>query len=110
MQVRRRTSRPSSPIPADWCPNGNTRDDVLASRNVLVALWAGGLMGLSGPALTSYAVEVHLADFDTTGDGDVIDKITADLHRTGLAVRSLEVRLRLSAFHRQALAETQATD
>jgi hypothetical protein len=67
-------------------------------------------MGYSGGALTAYAVEVHLTDFDTPGDGDIIDKITADLHRAGLPARASEVRTQLNGFHREALIQTGATD
>jgi hypothetical protein len=81
----------------------------VARRNVLAALWAGQLMGLAGAALTAYAVEVHRADFDRPGDGDVV-KITADLHRAGLPVRASNVRAQLNAFHREALLQTHATD
>ncbi len=82
----------------------------MARRNVLAALWAGRLRGLSGPALTAYAVEVHLADFTAPGDGDVADKISVDLHRAGLPVRPSEIRARLNACHREALAQTHVTD
>lgn len=93
-----------------WCPDDDTRDNVLARRNVLAALWAGQLIGLSGAALTSYAVEVHLADFAVPGDADVVDKLTADLRDAGLAVGASEVRSRLSVFHRQALEQSLETD
>ena len=96
--------------PLTWCPDEDTRYSVVARRNVLAALWAGGLIGLSGPALTAYAVEVHQADFDAPGDSDVVDKIVADLHRAGVPARQSEVRARLSAFHREALTQTHATD
>ena len=93
-----------------WCPEEDTRDSIVARRNVLAALWAGRLQGLSGPALTAYAVEVHLADFQAPGDSDVLDKIIADLHRAGLPARPSDIRARLNAFHRQALAQTRVTD
>jgi hypothetical protein len=96
--------------PLVWCPDEDTRHSVVARRNVLAALWAGGLIGLSGPTLTAYAVEVHLADFDAPGDSDVVDKIVADLHRAGVPALPSEVRARLSAFHREALTQTHATD
>nr|AGS49885.1 hypothetical protein [uncultured bacterium esnapd21] len=67
-------------------------------------------MGYSGAALTAYAVEVHLTDFDAPGDGDIVDKITADLHGAGLPARASEVRAQLNAFHREALVQTGATD
>ncbi len=110
MQAQPGQDRSGNPVPAGWCTDDDTRDNVLARRNVLAALWAGGLMGLSGPALTTYAVEVHRADFEAPGDGDVVGKITADLHRSGLPARPSEVRSRLNAFHRQALAQSHATD
>ena len=93
-----------------WCPDGDTRDNVVARRNVLAALWAGPLIGLSGPALTAYAFEVHAADFQAPGVGDVADKIMADLHRAGVPARPSELRERLSACHRKALLQTCATD
>ena len=76
----------------------------------LAGLWAGQLMGLSGAALTACAVEVHLADFEAPGDGDVVDKIMRDFHRAGLTARAPEVRARLSAFHREALLQAHARD
>ncbi len=95
---------------APWCPDEDTRDNVVARRNVLAALWAGQLRGLSGPALTAYAVEVHLADFTMPGDADVVEKIHGDLERAGLAVDPADIRARLAAFHRQALLQTNVTD
>jgi hypothetical protein len=108
MQTQTQTT--AEVVMAGWCPEDDTRDNVVARRNVLAALWAGQLMGLEGPALTAYAVEVHLADFSVWGDADIIAKLSGDLHRAGLPVRPTEVRARLSAFHREALLQTQATD
>lgn len=101
--------RPVAPQAA-WCPDEDTRHNVVARRNVLAGLWAGRLRGLSGPALTAYAVEVHLADFTAPGDADVIDKLASDLHRAGVPARPTEIRRRLNAFHREALVQTHATD
>ncbi len=93
-----------------WCPEENTRDNVVARRNVLAGLWAGRLRGLSGPALTAYAVEVHMADFEVPGDADILAKIVSDLQLSGLPARPADVRARLNAFHREALAQTTSTD
>jgi hypothetical protein len=60
--------------------------------------------------MTAYAVEVHRADLDRPGDGDVVEKITADLHRAGLPVQASSVRAHMIAFHREALLQTHATD
>ena len=43
----------------------DTRDSVIARRNVLAGLWAGRLLGLSNADLSSYATEVHRADFES---------------------------------------------
>ena len=79
-----------SPTPSAWCPEEDTRDNVVARRNVVV--------------------EVHLPSLEVRGDGDVVGKITADLHLSGVRVRPTVVRERLKAFHREALQQTNATD
>jgi hypothetical protein len=98
------------PITPAWCPDEETRHNVVARRNVLAGLWAGGLIGLSGDALTAYAADVHFADFEACGDGDVIAKLTADLHQAGLPIRPSVMRERINALHRQALLQTHVTD
>jgi hypothetical protein len=99
-----------APTLASWCLDEDTRHNVVARRNVLAAFWAGQLMGLSGAALSAYAAEVHFSDFTEGGDSDVLNKITADLHRSGLAIEACEVRRRLSACHREALRQIHVTD
>jgi len=94
----------------DWCPDEDTQHNAVARRNVLAGLWAGSLMGLSGPELTAYVFAVHAADHQVTGDDDIVAKLTADLHRSGLHEHAAQVRLRLSAFHREALRQTMMTD
>lgn len=93
-----------------WCPEHDTRHSVLARRNALLGLWAGRAMGYSGDALTAYAAAVHRADFELPGDQDVVSKVTADLHRAGIAMRPTEIRARLVACHREALRQTLVTD
>jgi hypothetical protein len=95
---------------APWCPDDDTRHSVRARRNVLAALWAGRLMGLSGAALTAYAVAVHVADHAVAGDADVAGKIAADLNRMGLPIPESTVRDKLGLFHREALLQLSATD
>lgn len=109
MQHHVDAARMAAPI-TPWCPDEDTRDNVVARRNVLAALWAGQLRGLTGPALTAYAVEVHLADFTMPGDADVVEKIASDLRRAGLTADPDDIRARLAAFHRQALTQTNVTD
>ena len=77
---------------------------------MLAALWAGRLLGLAGPALTAYAVAVHLADHEMVGDADVVEKIAGDLRREGIAMSEAAVRDMLCRFHREALAQLASTD
>jgi hypothetical protein len=50
-----------------------------ARRNKLLGLWAAELMGKTGEAAASYALEVVSADFEEAGDEDVVRKVVADL-------------------------------
>lgn len=50
-----------------------------ARRNKLVGLWAAGLLGKTGDAANSYAMEVVKADFEEVGHEDVFRKLAADL-------------------------------
>lgn len=93
-----------------WCPDEDTRHNVRARRNVLLALWAGKLMGFSADRLSAYAVDVHLADFKAVGDSDVVAKVTTDLQRAGLSLEQADVTFLLGAFHRDALVQTNVTD
>jgi hypothetical protein len=93
-----------------WCIDADTRSAVVARRNVLVALWAGRLLGKDGDALSDYAREVHRADFDVPGDSDVIAKLESDLSGAGHAFSAAALRAKLAAFHKQAWRESVATD
>jgi hypothetical protein len=94
----------------DWCVDTDTRDTVMARRNVLTGLWAGRMLGLSGDALTSYARTIHAADFRIAGDDDIVAHVTNDLNANGIAVTTRAVRNKLAEFRRQALMETAVTD
>ena len=107
------SKRLDTPAPATsdaWCPDDETRHNVVARRNVLFALWAGGELGLTGADLTAYSVEVHVSDYEITGDGDILAKVMDALHAAGLPYRLAELRLRLAECHRKALLQTHATD
>ncbi len=94
----------------DWCLDADTRDYVIARRNVLTGLWAGGLLGLEGPDLARYAAGMHRADFEVPGDADIVAALLRDLGRAGVQTTERLVRQRLAAFHRQALVQTHCTD
>jgi hypothetical protein len=95
---------------SSWCLDADTRDSVIARRNVLAGLWAGRLLGLSDSDLSSYATDVHLADFETDGDDDIVGKVTRDLSINGLSVSEQQVRERLYDCHREAFRQTAVTD
>jgi hypothetical protein len=94
----------------DWCTDRDTRHAVIARRNVLMGLWAGTLMDRRGAELESYAREVHAADFEVQGDGDIVAKLQHDLTAAGLHAESATVRDRLMVFQKQAWRESVATD
>jgi hypothetical protein len=93
-----------------WCIDNDTRDNVIARRNVLAGLWAGRLLGLSNAELTAYAVEVHMSDFETEGDADIVLKVTNDLSVGGAARSEKQVRDKLRGFHLEAFRQAGATD
>jgi hypothetical protein len=94
----------------DWCIDADTRHAVRARRNVLLALWAGRLIGKAEDELAAYAREVHAADYEVPGDADVIEKLAADFARAGKTVDAAALQRRLTEFHRQAWRESVATD
>lgn len=97
-------------IETAWCSDADTRDNVLARRNVLAGLWASRLMQVPSHMVQSYVAAVHHTDFCAPGDDDVLDKLLGDLHRCGIAVTRDDVRRELCEFHRQAIMQTRETD
>lgn len=94
----------------DWCLDADTRDHVIARRNVLTGLWAGRLIGLTGTDLARYAAGMHRADFEVPGDADIVAALLRDFDGAGLVMTEGTVRQTLAAFHRQALVQTHCTD
>lgn len=93
-----------------FCIETDTRDNVIARRNVLAGLWAGRLMQIPSPMIDDYVAAVHHADFTEPGHDDVLNKLFGDLSRCGVAVSREDVRQKLCEFHRQAIAQTRETD
>lgn len=50
-----------------------------ARCNKKLGLWAAELMGKTGEAAEAYAKEVILADFEESGQEDVVRKVAADM-------------------------------
>jgi hypothetical protein len=95
---------------SSWCLDSDTRDSVIARRNVLAGLWASRLLGLSNADLSSYAAEVHRADFEVDGDEDIVGKITRDLSILGLPFSERQVRDKLRTYHREAFRQVAVAD
>ncbi len=108
----REPERIDAPSDADdpWCIDGETRNAVIARRNILLGLWAGRLMGKSGEALTAYARELHRADFEVPGDADIVAKLSSDLATASRPTNEVDLRRQIAKFHKQAWRESGATD
>jgi hypothetical protein len=70
----------------------DTREGVIARRNVLIGLWAARRLGLSGDEAEAYAWSVHLADRSKPGHDDVVAKIATDLARAQTKVCERSIR------------------
>jgi len=70
---------------------------ITARRNRLLGLWAAKRLGLSsGDAADEYAKTVVAADFQSPGDGDVIEKLRADFVAKGIPITEAELRAELA--------------
>ena len=70
---------------------------ITARRKKLTGQWAAARMALTPEETDSYAISVVQADFEESGDEDVIRKLLGDLTAAGVQTSDDEVR--------QALAE-----
>lgn len=73
-----------------------------ARRNRLLGAWAAEKMGLSAVEAEAYAKSVVQADFEETGDEDVIRKVLGDLVSAGVDADEGEVRSALKAKETEA--------
>jgi hypothetical protein len=65
---------------------------ISARRNKLLGIWAAGLMGLTVEETDSYAKAVVQADFEESGDEDVVRKLLGDLTSAGVEADDQMVR------------------
>jgi len=70
---------------------------VHARRNRLLGQWAAEKMGLSAVEAEGYAKGVVQADFEESGDEDVIRKLLGDLVSAGVEVSEADVRAAMDA-------------
>jgi hypothetical protein len=68
-----------------------------ARRNRLTGVWAAERMGLTPAEAEAYAKSVVQADFEESGDEDVIRKILGDLISAGVDADEGEVRQAMKA-------------
>jgi hypothetical protein len=69
------------------------RFKVLARRNLLVGLWAAGLLGKTDAH--AYARDVVVADFIVAGDEDVFRKLRDDFAEAGLDIADTDIRIKM---------------
>jgi hypothetical protein len=79
-----------------------------ARRNKLLGLWAAGKMGLAGDAADAYAKEVVVADFEESGDDDVLRKVSGDFKAKGVAIDDAELRRTMTELMEQAIVQIKA--
>ena len=84
------------------------RFKAMARRNKLLGLWAAEKLGLSGPEAEAYAKEVVVADFEESGDDDVLRKVSTDFAAKGITVTDQELRAKMSELIATAVAQIQA--
>lgn len=65
---------------------------VTARRNRLLGQWAAAMMALTPEETDAYAKAVVQADFEESGDEDVIRKLLGDLTAAGIEVDDAAVR------------------
>ena len=80
---------------------------ITARRNKLMGLWAAERLGLTEAESEAYAKSVVQADFEETGDEDVIRKLIGDLLKGGVETSDIEVRDMLAKKAADARAQSE---
>jgi hypothetical protein len=80
----------------------------MARRNRLLGLWAAEKLGMSGDAAAGYAKEVVAADFEQSGDNDVVHKVTRDLAAKGIAITETQLHAKMDELLALAVAQVKA--
>lgn len=68
---------------------------IAARRNKLLGEWAAGLMKLTPEETDAYRKAVVQADFEESGDEDVIRKLLGDLTAAQTSVSETDIRMKL---------------
>jgi hypothetical protein len=80
-----------------------------ARRNKLLGLWAAEKLGLTGDAANAYAKDVVMADFEESGDNDVLKKVHKDFEAKGIAMSEPDLRRAMNDLMEKAIAEVKAS-
>ena len=67
---------------AKYAHDHELRFKLVAKRNKMLAMWAGGILGKEGDEMEAYVLEVIRSDFEEAGDDDVMRKVAGDLVST----------------------------
>jgi hypothetical protein len=65
---------------------------ITARRNRLIGQWAAGLMGLNAAETDAYAKAVVQADFEESGDEDIVRKLLGDLVSANVDIDEARIR------------------
>ena len=82
---------------AKFALDGETAFRIAARRNKLLGEWAAGLMKLTPEETDAYRKAVVQADFEESGDEDVVRKLLGDLIAAGVDASEAEVRAAMDA-------------
>jgi hypothetical protein len=80
---------------AHFALEGETAFRIAARRNRLLGEWAAGLMKLTPEESDAYSKAVVQADFEESGDEDVVRKLLGDLTAAGTDVSEADIRAKL---------------
>ena len=78
-------------------------------RNKMLAEWAAGLMGVTGPAVEEYVKAVRKADLAEKGDADVIRKVMKDFADKGVKMSEADLSKKLHEFLAQAVQQIEGS-
>ncbi len=79
-----------------------------ARRNKMLGLWAASKLGLAGAEADAYSKDVVMADFESAGDDDVLQKVSKDFKAKDVAVSDQEIRSTMDSLMEQAVAQIKA--
>jgi len=79
-----------------------------ARRNKLLGLWAAEKLGLTGAAADSYAKSVVMADFEETGEHDVMRRLRKDFDAKGVVQSDHQITRAMTELMEKAIADIKA--